>query len=109
MKLVESKIGDYRLLIESVEEDSVNHISNDRNTEKTGITPTNNNMLVNEAKKIINTIASEFGNELLSINPTPDEIELKFGISLSSEVKAWILTAGNVSNLEVGIKWQKEK
>ena len=109
MKLVESKIGDYKLLIESVEVEAINNESNDRNTEKTGITPTSNNMLVNEAKKIINTIASEFGKELLSINPTPNEIEVKFGISLSSEVKAWILTAGNASNLEVEIKWEKEK
>ena len=37
-----------------------------------------------------------------------DEIELKFGIKLNTEVGAFIASVGGEANFEVTIKWQKD-
>ncbi len=108
MNLIEKKIGEYRLLIESQEGKIVNKFQNDRNTVKTGAIPEGlYDKLISEAKGIIKQVANEFSNELMNIQPQPNEVEFEFGISLSTEMTAWILKANGDSNLKVKMKWVK--
>lgn len=108
MNLVESKIGEYCLLIETEDGKVICSNSGDRNTVKTGIIKDKIGAdLINEAKGIIKHIASEFGNELAKVTPRPNDVEIEFEISLSTEASAWILTANGSSNLKVRIKWEK--
>ena len=109
MKLIESKIGEYSLLIEAEEGNIIGINSSDRNTSKTGNFKNKiYNNIIDEAKGVIMHIASEFGNELINLNPKPNDVEVEFDISLSAETTAWILTANGKSNLRVKIKWQEK-
>lgn len=108
MNLIESKIGEYTLLIETKEGKVISSSDGERNTVKTGIIRNKmSDELMKEAKGIIKYIASEFGNELINVNPQPNEVEMEFEISLSTEANTWILTANGSSNLKVKIKWEK--
>lgn len=110
MKLVESKLGEYRLLIESKDGTIVSSIQNERETVKTGMIKDKlYDEIIKDAKGIIKCIANEFGNELMSVQPQPSEFEFEFGLSLSTEMTAWILTANGNSNLKVTMKWVKSE
>ena len=110
MSFVETKIGEYTLLIEAKEEHTINANANgERDSVKTGMRFEDiGNRLIDNAKAIVSQIACEFGNELISVNPRPSEVEVEFEISISSETNMWILTAGGNSNIKVRMKWENK-
>lgn len=108
MSFIETKIGEYTLLIEAKEEHPIN-ANEERDTVKTGMRFEDiGNRLLDNAKTIVSQIACEFGNELISVDPHPSEVEVEFEISISSETNMWILTAGGNSNIKVKMKWENK-
>lgn len=109
MELIETKIGEYDLLTETKNDDKIKILNEERDTVKTGIQFKNTeNKLIDNAKCIVSKIASEFGNELMYIDPHPKEVEVEFEVLLSNETNLWILTAGGSSNIKAMIKWENK-
>jgi DNA polymerase III sliding clamp (beta) subunit (PCNA family) len=59
--------------------------------------------------QVLPVAAAAFNRVRTGLTTPADEVELKFGINLSSEVGAIVASVGGEVNIEVTLKWQRGK
>jgi hypothetical protein len=57
----------------------------------------------------IKPMAASIINKVRSLNDPPDEVEVKFGVKMSSQAGAVIAKASLEGNYEITLKWKREK
>lgn len=109
MKVIEEKIGDVTVFIQTIEENSfeiMNETSEKPNLMDTGIEEELKGAytkLKSTIRNLVEDIANEFNDN--SSNNFPDKMEIEFNMGLSTQAGIWIIGVQNDYALKVKMIW----
>lgn len=111
MKVVQTKIGDVELYIESTADNDIEVLNSYMKDEVTKPTSKSSEMVrdgYKDIKRVLTTIAEDFGGLFNGMEKNkPESAELKLNFSMSGKASVWVLTGDTSASVNVTFNWKK--